>query len=51
MITVAAVLVISPAYVARYLQSREKLSLAMVGLVSLAMFLVGALLIVRLLKE
>jgi hypothetical protein len=51
LITVAAVLVISPAYVARYLQSREKLSLAMVGLVSLAMFLVGALLIVRLLKE
>jgi hypothetical protein len=51
LITVAAVLVISPAYVASYLASRGRLSISIVALLALAMFLVGAFLIIRLLKE
>jgi purine-cytosine permease-like protein len=51
MIVVAAALIISPAYVGGYLLSHGKLSISYVALVSLAMFLVGALLIVKLLRE
>jgi len=51
MIVVAAGLIISPSYVGGYLLSHGKLSISVVALVSLAMFLVGAFLIVKLLKE
>jgi hypothetical protein len=51
LITVAAVLIISPAYVAGYLESRGRFSLSLTAVLSLAMFLVGAFLIVGLLKE
>jgi hypothetical protein len=51
MIVVAAALIISPAYVGGYLLSHGKLSISLVALVSLAMFLVGAFLIVKLLRE
>jgi hypothetical protein len=51
MIIVACVLVISPAYVGGYLFTHGKLRVTSTALVSLAMFLVGAFLIVRLLKE
>jgi len=51
LITVAAILIISPAYIAGYLQSHNRLSISIIALVSLAMFLVGAFLIVYLLKE
>jgi hypothetical protein len=51
LITLAAFLVISPAYVAGYLEKRGKLSISVVALLSLAMFVVGAFLIVRLLKD
>ena len=51
LITVAAVLIISPAYVAGYLAERGRLSMSIIALLSFAMFLVGAFLIVKLLKE
>jgi len=51
MVVVAAALVISPAYVGGYLLSHGKLSISLVAIVSLAMFLVGAFLIVKLLRE
>jgi hypothetical protein len=51
LIAVATALVISPAYVGGYLASRGKLSISLIALLSLAMFLVGAFLIVKLLKE
>ena len=51
LIAVGAVLVISPAYVAGYLASRGRFSVSVIALLSLAMFLVGAFLIVELLKE
>ena len=51
LITVAAVLVISPAYVAGYLESRGRFSISLIALLALAMFLVGAFLIIKLLKE
>jgi hypothetical protein len=51
MVVVAAALVISPAYVGGYLLSHGRLSISLVALVSLAMFLVGAFLIVKLLRE
>jgi hypothetical protein len=51
MVVVAAALVISPAYVGGYLLSHGKLSISLVAIVSLAMFLVGAFLMVKLLRE
>jgi len=51
LITVATILIVSPAYVAGYLTSRGRFSISVVALLTLAMFLVGAFLIVRLLKE
>ena len=51
LITIAAILIISPAYVAGYLQEHGHFSISILALMSLAMFLVGAYLIVRLLKE
>ena len=51
LITIAALLILSPAYVADYLQSKGRLSISVVSLVALAMFLVGAFLIIWLLKE
>lgn len=51
LITIAAVLIISPAYVAGYLQEHGHFSISIIALLSLAMFLVGAFLIVQLLKE
>ena len=51
LITVAAILIISPAYVAGYLTSSGRFSMSLVALLSLAMFLVGVFLIVKLLKE
>jgi len=51
LIAVAAILVISPAYVAGYLASKGTLSIPLIALLSLAIFLVGAFLIIQLLKE
>jgi hypothetical protein len=51
MILVAAALIISPAYVGGYLLSHGKLSISLVALMSLAMFLVGAFLMIKLLRE
>jgi hypothetical protein len=51
MVVVAAALLTSPAYVGGYLLSHGKLSISLVALVSLAMFLIGAFLMVKLLRE
>jgi len=51
MLTVATVLVISPAYLVGYFVSRGKVNASLVALPALAMFLVGAFLIMKLLKE
>jgi hypothetical protein len=51
LITVAALLIIFPAYVAEYLTSRGRFSVSVIALLSLAMFLVGAFLLVWLLKD
>ena len=51
MAVVAAVLVISPSFLARILLAHTKVSIAIVAIVSLAIFLVGAYLIITLLKE
>jgi hypothetical protein len=51
LILVAAALIVAPSYVGYYLISRVKLSISIVAIVALAMFLVGAFLIVNLLKE
>ena len=51
LITVAAVLILSPAYLAGYLTSRGRLSTSLIALLSLAMFLGGAFLTVKLLEE
>jgi hypothetical protein len=51
MALVAVALIVSPSYVGWFLMSRVKLSISIVALVSLAIFLVGAFLIVNLLKE
>jgi hypothetical protein len=51
MIVVAAALIIGPAYVGGYLLSHGKLSISLVALMCLAMFLVGAFLMVKLLRE
>jgi hypothetical protein len=51
MVVVAAALITSPAYVGGYLLSHGKLSISLVALVSLAMFLIGAFLMVKLLRE
>jgi len=47
----SAFLIISPSYVGYYLLTRAKLSISLIAIVSLAMFLVGAYLIINLLKE
>jgi hydrogenase-4 membrane subunit HyfE len=51
MIVIATALIISPSYVVEYLMSHGKLSISLSALVSLAMFLVGAFLMVSLLRE
>jgi hypothetical protein len=51
LIVLAAALVTGPSYVGWYLLSHGKLGAGSVALVSLAMFLVGAYLIITLLKE
>lgn len=51
LIVVAAALIVSPSYIANSLMSKAKLSISIVAIVALAMFLVGAFLIVKLLKE
>jgi hypothetical protein len=51
LIVVAAALIISPAYVSGYLASRGRISVPILALLSLAMFLVGAFLMIRLLRE
>jgi len=51
LVLVAAALVISPSYIAYYLMRHGGLSISIAALVALAMFLVGAFLIVNLLKE
>jgi hypothetical protein len=51
LITIAAILIISPAYIGGYLFKHHRISISVIALMSLAMFLVGAFLIVHLLKE
>ncbi len=51
LILVAAALIVSPSYVGYYLMRHGGLSISIVALVALVMFLVGAFLIVNLLKE
>jgi len=51
MIVVGAALVISPSYIVGLLLSHGRLSISVAALASLAMFLLGAFLLVTLLKE
>ena len=51
LITLAVILTIAPAWVAGYLQSKGRFHISLLALGSLAMFLVGAFLLVHLLKE
>ena len=51
LILVAAALTVLPSYIGYYLMSRAKLSISIVAIISLAMFLLGAYLIINLLKE
>jgi hypothetical protein len=51
MAVVGAALVISPSFLARILISHTKIGIATIAIASLALFLVGAYLIVTLLKE
>jgi len=51
LILVAAALIVLPSYIGYYLMSRAKLSISIVAVISLALFLVGAYLIINLLKE
>jgi uncharacterized membrane protein len=51
LVVLAAALIISPAYVGGYLQSHGRLGIGSTALLSLAMFLVGAFLLIRILKE
>jgi len=51
LVVLAAALVISPAYVGGYLQSHGRLGIGSIALLALAMFLVGAFLLITLLKE
>lgn len=48
---VAAALVVSPSYIVYYLMRHGSLSISIAAIIALAMFLVGAFLIVNLLKE
>jgi hypothetical protein len=47
----AAALTVLPSYIAYYLMRHAKLSISIAAIVALAMFLVGAYLIIDLLKE
>jgi len=51
LITVATVLILCPAYLAGYLTSRGRFGTSLIALLSLAMFLAGAFLTVKLLEE
>lgn len=51
LILVAATLTVLPSYIAYYLTRHTKLSISIAAVVALAMFLVGAYLIINLLKE
>jgi len=51
LVTIAAILIIAPAYVAGYSVSHRRLSISLAALLSLGMFLIGAFLIIRILKE
>ena len=51
LIVLAAALITAPAYVGGYLQSHGRLGTGSIALLSLAMFLVGAFLLITLLRE
>ena len=51
LVVLAAALIIAPAYLGGYLQSHGRLGIGSIALLSLAMFLVGAFLLIILLKE
>ena len=51
LVVLAAALITSPAYVGGYLQSHARLGIGSIALLSLAMFLVGAFLLITMLKE
>jgi hypothetical protein len=51
LITLAAFLIISPAYVTGYLSAKGRVSITLAALLSLGMFVVGAFLIIELLEE
>ncbi|HUK50460.1 MAG TPA: hypothetical protein VLV18_05445, partial [Terriglobales bacterium] len=48
---VGAALIVSPSFLAKVLMSRAKLGIATVAVVALVLFLIGAYLLVSLLKE
>jgi ABC-type Mn2+/Zn2+ transport system permease subunit len=48
---ISAAMIMSPSYVAYILTSRFKMAISTVAILSLAVFLVGAFLFVRFLKE
>jgi len=50
MIVLAAALITAPAYVGGYLESHGRLGVGSIALLSLAMFLVGAFLMIKLLR-
>ena len=51
LIVLAAALITAPAYVGGYLHSHGRLGIGSIALLSLAMFLVGAFLLITLLRE
>ena len=51
LVLVAAALVISPSYLSLVLLHRLKLDISLVAVMALALFLVGAFLLVRLVRE
>ena len=51
LILVAAALIVLPSYIGYYLMRHARLSISVVAIISLVLFLVGAYLLVNLLKE
>jgi hypothetical protein len=51
LVVVAGVLIISPSYVALIILHRSKLDISIVAVMALALFLIGAFLLVKVVKE
>ena len=51
LVLIAAVLIISPSYLSLFVLHRLKLDISLVAVMALALFLVGAFLLVKVVKE